>query len=173
MLKPFLTHRTPQEPLHPSTLSMVLKKIKHVVVLLPCACGRFIHYSHPFRFISLLSISATLLRFVHFTHLSTAQQKWLILSLLQSPAQWLSVSWHLQNPTHLCFCVNEIYKSTFPLFANCSSHSKPANTHCCSPFNRNLCFFPTHLIFGMLYFFQRSVSPIQRTVYDKHFDNWK
>ena len=103
MLKPFLTHRTPQEPLHPSTLSMVLKKIKHDVVLLPCACGRFILYSHPFRYISLHSISATLLRFVHFTHLSTAQQKWLILSLLQSPARWLSLSWHLQNPTHLCF----------------------------------------------------------------------
>ena len=61
MLKPFFSHRTPQEPLHPTTLSMVLKKIKHDDVLLPCACGRFIHFSHPFlihyatlRFASLL-----------------------------------------------------------------------------------------------------------------------
>ena len=148
---------------------MVLKKNKASVVLLQCACGRFIHYSHPFRYIALHSISATLLRFVHFTHLSTAQQKWLILSLLQSPAQWLSVSWHLQNPTQLCFCVNEIYKSTSTLFANCSSHYKPALTHCCNPFIRHLCFQPTHLNFGMLYFFQRLVYPIHRTVYNWNF----
>lgn len=148
---------------------MVLKKIKHDVVLLPCACGRFIHYSQSFRYIALHSISATLIRFVHFTHLSPPQQKWLILYLPQFPTQWLSVSWHLQNPTHLCFCVNEIYKSTSALFANCSSHYKPANTHCCSPFIRHLCFQPTHLNFGMLYFFQRLVSPIHRTEYNWDF----
>lgn len=148
--------------------------------LLPCACGRFILFVYIAfsRFVhsaSLHSLHYPSLHFasVHFTHLSTAQQKWLILSLLQSPAQWLSLSWHLQNPMHLCFCVNEIYKSTFPLFANCSSHSKPANPHCCSSFNRHLCFLPTPLNFGMLYFFQRSVSPIQRTDNDKHFVNWK
>ena len=48
---------------------------------MPCACGQFIHYAHTFvihsvslRYSSFDFITSSLLRFIHFTHLSTTRK---------------------------------------------------------------------------------------------------
>jgi hypothetical protein len=48
---------------------------------MPCACGQFIHYAHPFvihsvslRIATFDFITSSLLRFIHFTHLSTTRK---------------------------------------------------------------------------------------------------
>ena len=126
-------------------------------------CLRSVHsllssVPHPLRYSSFRFITSSLLRSVHFTHLSTTQQKWLILYMLQSPLHWLSVSWHPDRQG-----------TQATLNRDCSSHSKPASTHWSIPFNPHLCSLPTLLNFGMLYFFQRLVCPIHRTEYNWNF----
>ena len=144
---------------HPSTLSMVQKKNKAWVYLLPCACGRFIHFiSISFRrFVhsaSLHSLHYPSLHFasVHFTNLSTAQQKQFLLFFPQSI--------HTGFP---CHGVPIAYPHS--LLTIGSAHATPSHQPGLLHSVQSLHLLFTHRTIesGMLYFFLRSVYHSQPT----------
>lgn len=130
--------------------------------LWPCACGRFIHcISISFRrfvhSVSLHSLHYPSLHSasVHFTHLSTAQQKWLIHSatlthavpfrkpclLLNTQGSGVNKSYHCRQRTKAQSC------------------SIPPRYTRCATFNRHLCFHPQHIEHWYALFFLRHIAP--------------
>ena len=134
-------------------------KNKAWFVLWPCACGRFIHFiSIPFRrFVhsaSLHSLHYPSLHsaYVHFTNLSTAQQKQFLLCITQSH--------HTGSP---CHGIPMAQAQSLPLIGNAhatTSH-QPGLLH--SVQSLHLLFTHRTIESGMLYFFLRSVYPSRPT----------
>lgn len=80
---PLRCPNTSRFPHHP----LVVAVLKNRTSLFPCACGRFILFTHFISgtaFVPHCHPPFTPLRLVHFTHLSTAQHRWLSRSIPQS-----------------------------------------------------------------------------------------
>ena len=154
-------------PLHPFNGAV---KNKAWFVLWPCACGRFIHFiSIPFR----RSVHSALLHslhypslhsaYVHFTNLSTAQQKQFLLCIPQSQHTGFTCHGVCLSLDTMAFVFCKVTKA-----ANASkqtAHATPSYQPGLLHSVQSLHLLLTHRTIesGMLYFFLRSVYPSRPT----------
>ena len=154
-------------PLHPFNGAV---KNKAWFFLWPCACGRFIHFiSIPFRR-SVLSASLHSLHYpslhsayVHFTNLSTAQQKQFPLCIPQSHHTGFPCHGICLSHATMAFVFWKVTKA-----ANASkqtAHATPSHQPGLLHSVQSLHLLLTHRTIesGMLYFFLRSVYPSRPT----------
>ena len=156
MLLPTHPTRRPTTPRHPFNGAV---KNKAWFVFWPCACGRFIHFiSIPFRR-SVLSASLHSLHYpslhsayVHFTNLSTAQQKQFLPCIPQS-----------QHTGFPCHGIPIAQAHNLPTIGN--AHATPSHQPGLLHSVQSLHLLLTHRTFesGMLYFLLRSVYPSRPT----------
>ena len=114
---------------HPATLSMVQKKNKAWVLLWQCACGRFILYTHSFRYFPFHSIP--LRYFVSFISPTSAPHS-------------------KSNPF---FTFHKAYSQAFRVMAyRYARHNAYTHRYCTSPCNPPNAFVPFHSVIAFAFF---------------------